>query len=220
MVNTFLLEVDKLNDDTIFSKYYNHMSPYRKNKIDRLKQRKDKNLSLAVGIIIDSYLQKFNLRECDMNYSTKTNGKPFFTDYEHLYFNASHSGNVAICAFSDNEIGCDIQQITKAKEKVAKRFLTNNEYNYIYNKNVTDITQELSTDEKFTRLWAVKESYLKLIGSGLGGGLQSFDIIIENNVIKIGENNCYIKEYRYKDYYIELCSAEPFFNDKLEILTL
>ena len=196
------------------------MSLYRKEKIDKLKQRKDKNLSLAVGIIIDNFLQQQNLREYDMSYSTKANGKPFFTDYEHLHFNASHSGDIAVCAFSDSEIGCDIQQIGEANEKIAKRFFTHSEYNYIYSKNQADISQKLTADEKFTRLWAVKEACLKLSGSGLGGGLKSFDIIIEENAVNIRDKNLYIKEYRYKNCYIELCSTKPFFGDNLNILTL
>lgn len=219
MVAIFLLEADKLNDDSLFLKYYNHMSPYRKEKIDRLKQRKDKNLSLAVGIIIDNYLQGMGLCECDMNYSTKENGKPFFTDYNNLHFNASHSGNVAVCTFSEYEIGCDVQQICKARENLARKFFTNNEYNYICNNYDGNIPQ-LTTDEKFTRIWAIKEAYLKLNGTGLGGGLSSFGVIIEDNYTKIDNENVFVKEYRYKNYYIALCSESSDFGDKLEILSL
>ena len=220
MITTFLIEAEKLNNDNLFLEYYNRMSVYRKEKIDRLKQRKDKNLSLAVGIIIDTYLQSFGLRECDMNYSTKENGKPFFTDFKNLHFNASHSGNIAVCAFSENEIGCDVQQICKARENVAKRFFTNNEYNYIYSCNDKNIHKSFTVDERFARIWAIKESYLKLNGSGLGGGLTSFDIIIEENTAKIANKDIWVKEYRYNNYYIALCSEYSDFCEELEILSL
>lgn len=217
MVNTFLLETEKLNDDTVFNKYYSYMSSYRKNKIDKMKFRKDKNLSLGVGIILDYYLQRFNLRELDMNYSTKANGKPFFTNYKQLHFNASHSGKVAICAFSNNETGCDVQQVYKAHTDIAKNFFTAEEYNYIHN-NEENMNEALTSDEKFTRIWAAKEAYLKLDGTGLGG-LSSFSISIEKNKLKINNSNIYIKEYRFKDYYIAVCSNQSVFSDELKILT-
>lgn len=220
MVTTFLLETEKLNDDIIFNKYYDRTSSYRKNKIDRYKFRKDKNLSLAVSIILDYYLQGLNLREIDMNYSTKENGKPFFTDYEHLYFNASHSKNVAICSFSDSEVGCDVQSLCKGNQDIAKRFFTQKEYDYICN-NEEYADEKLTADEKFTRLWAIKEAYLKLDGSGLSEGLSSFNVFIDKNNVKINDDNgiC-IKEYRFKDYFIAVCCNKSVINNELVILSL
>lgn len=211
---TFLLETDKLNDNTIFNKYYNRMSMYRKAKIDRLMQRKDKNLSLAVGIIIDHYLQSLDLSENKMNYSTTPAGKPFFYEYKHIHFNASHSDNVAICTFSDTEIGCDIQHIEKARENVAKRFFTQQEYNYIFSDTENN---KITADKRFARIWSIKEAYLKLLGTGLSGGLASFDILTENGNIQI-KDNIYIKEYSFKDYQIAICSNKIISNDELQIL--
>lgn len=220
MVTTFLLETEKLNDDITFNEYYNRMSSHRKDKINRFRFRKDKNLSLAVGIILDYYLQSLNLREIDMNYSTKANGKPFFTDYEYLHFNASHSGNVAICSFSDNEIGCDVQNVHKSHQDIAKRFFTSQEYNYIYN-NEKYRDENLTADEKFTRIWAIKEAYIKLDGLGLAESLSSFNVSIDKNNVKIDDNSgINIKEYRFKDYFIAVCCNQPIINDDLTMLTL
>lgn len=220
MVTTFLLETEKLNDDVVFNKYYNQTSSYRKNKIDRYKFRKDKNLSLAVSIILDYYLQGLNLKEADMHYSTKPNGKPFFTNYEHLHFNASHSDNVAICSFSDSEIGCDVQSLYKGQQDIAKRFFTAKEYDYICNEK-KDSNENLTSDEKFTRIWAIKEAYLKLNGAGLSEGLSSFNVSIDENSVKINDNNSInIKEYRFKDYFIAVCCNQSIISDELIILSL
>ncbi len=213
---TFLLETEKLNDDTNFYKHYSCMSAYRKAKIDRLRQRKDKNLSLAVGIIINHYLKGFGLCEEKMNYSTTEGGKPFFSEYKHIHFNASHSDNIAICAFSDDEIGCDIQHIEKARENIAKRFFTLQEYNYIY-KNPEK--EKSTSDERFARIWAIKEAYLKLLGIGLSGGLASFNVFIEKGSAKINDNT-YITEYCFKDYFIAVCSCKQNNNDELVVLSL
>ena len=39
------------------------------------------------------------------------NGKPYFDSKPDIHFSISHSGDYAMCAFSDNPIGADIQKI-------------------------------------------------------------------------------------------------------------
>ena len=124
MNDIYLLDCSVLDDDSVFYKYYNLMSAYRKNKIDRLIPRKSKNLSLGAGILLDYYLRQHKLQEKEMVYSFNQSEKPYFSNYPNLCFNLSHSGNIAICVFSDKEVGCDVEQIDKPLEDVAKRFFT------------------------------------------------------------------------------------------------
>ncbi len=212
MINAFLLESDVLNDDEIFHKYYSTMSEYRKSKIDKLKKRNDKNLSLAVGIIMQAYLKQLNLSEQKMRYSTKANGKPFFTDYSNLYFNASHSGNVAVCVFSDGEIGCDVQKLTNANKNIAKRYFTQYEYDFIFN--------SLNSNEAFTRIWSIKEAFLKLEGTGLGGGLSNINVMIDEDIAKINSSDVNIKEYRFEEYFISVCSYQKIMAKDIKIISV
>lgn len=210
MINTFLLESDVLDSDEIFNKYYSTMSQYRKNKIDKLKKRSDKNLSLAVGIIMQKYLKQLDLNEQEMSYSTKVNGKPFFTDYCNLHFNASHSGNVAVCVFSDTEVGCDIQRLTNANRNIAKRYFTQQEYDYIFNNT--------NPDEAFTRIWSIKEAFLKLEGTGLGGGLSAVNVIIDSDTATI--DCCNVSELRFKEYYIAVCNYKSVVTNDIKIISI
>ena len=215
MNDIYLLDCSVLDDDSVFYKYYNLMSAYRKNKIDRLIPRKSKNLSLGAGILLDYYLRQHKLQEKEMVYSFNQSEKPYFSNYPNLCFNLSHSGNIAICVFSDKEVGCDVEQIDKPLEDVAKRFFTENEYRYIF-KNTLDSEKA----ERFYRIWTLKESYLKLTGKGLSGGLDSFSIKInnENNVLveknsnqnickdNVSTDTVFFKEYDFKNYKIAVCS--------------
>ena len=223
MIKLYLLDCSNLNGENQFNKYYNIMSPYRQNKIDRLKPRKSKNLSLGAGILLDNYLKQLGISEREMTYFTKGNGKPFFSSLPNAYFSLSHSGDVAICTFSDNEVGCDIEQIDKPTEGIAKRFFTQSEYKYIF-----DNTTELQQLDRFYRIWTLKESYLKLTGKGLGGGLDSFSVsinnqgrvvIIDNSIEENSEKGqVFFKEYTYPQYKIAVCSNYDSFND--EIITV
>lgn len=219
MITIYLLDCNKLDDDLIFNKYYNLMSPYRKDKIDCLRPRKGKNLSLGAGILLDNYLKQLGLKEKDMTYHTTEKGKPYFSLLPNIHFSLSHSGDVAVCAFSDNDVGCDIEQIDKPLEGVAKRFFTPNEYNYIFN----GTTESIQAD-RFFRIWTLKEAYLKFTAEGLGGGLDSFSIFInDQNKPLINEStseiNCtkdvFFKEYYYPNYKIAVCSKENNFADQL-----
>ncbi|MEE0060942.1 MAG: 4'-phosphopantetheinyl transferase superfamily protein [Acutalibacteraceae bacterium] len=210
MIEAFLLESDVLNNDEIFNRYYITMSQYRKNKIDSLKKRSDKNLSLAVGIIIQDYLKQLNLSEQKISYSTKANGKPFFTDYSNLHFNASHSGNIALCVFSDSEIGCDIQRLTNANKNIAKRYFTQQEYDFIFN--------NINPNEAFTRVWSIKEAFLKLEGTGLGGGLSNVDVLVDIDAVKINNSDVSISEYKFQDYYIAICSYQGEATKEIKII--
>lgn len=101
-------------------------------------------------------------------------GKPFFRDIPRAHINLSHSGKYIACAFSDVEIGLDLQECTGPHTDVlrlAKRFFTNEEHEALLSVSGDD---EPRQKEVFFRLWAIKEAYLKYIGCGLRGELNSF----------------------------------------------
>ena len=62
-------------------------------------------------------------------------GKPYFKEIPGIRFNLSHSGDYIACAFSDLEIGLDLQ-ICSAPHlsvmRIAKRFFTGQEYEALY----------------------------------------------------------------------------------------
>lgn len=118
-----------------------------------------------------------------------------------MYFNISHSGDRVMCVLSPFECGCDVERIkvtlpdsiseahdthdvldagtrnektekTSARDlSVAKRFFTESE--------AACIEREPDPEDKikmFTRIWTLKESYIKCDGRGLRAGLDSIDV--------------------------------------------
>ncbi|MDR3185963.1 MAG: 4'-phosphopantetheinyl transferase superfamily protein [Christensenellaceae bacterium] len=95
------------------------------------------------------------------------NGKPYFSncsDKKHmLYFNLTHSGDIAMCVTGASEVGADIEQIQKIPTQVAKRYFDLTEQEKFF-KTTLD-----KQDEVFYQIWTKKESLLKAIGLGLRG---------------------------------------------------
>ena len=56
---------------------------------------------------------------CD--YQTQSNGKPYIDAQKK--FNISHSGDYAICAVSDNEVGADVAVSWRYEPRLASKFL-------------------------------------------------------------------------------------------------
>ena len=214
MTETFLLDVSKLYDDRVFREYYGNLSGYRREKTDRLKIRKDKNLSLGIGILINRFFEdNFGICEHFVRYSELKNGKPFFADFSNIHFNASHSGDVCICTFSENNTGCDVEKLSENKRlrEIAKRFFSEEEQ-----KLLAEHSQNFT--ESFFRLWTLKESYLKFTGEGLSG-LNSCQILFSGNAplaFRANEKQevCF-KEYRFGEYFISVCSASDNFCESI-----
>lgn len=97
-------------------------------------------------------------------------GKPYLVSGDPLFFNISHSGDFVICAFSDTEVGADIEKIGPARLAVAKRFFHPEETAALND------CKEQARDELFFRYWSGKESFLKCQGNGLNASLSSFHV--------------------------------------------
>lgn len=84
-----------------------------------------------------------------------------------FYFNISHSGTIVACAFSNEDVGLDIQQINPIDGLDYKSVLTEVEYD-----NVQKSKNQLKS---FWEYWTLKEATLKLTGEGLLGDLHGFN---------------------------------------------
>ncbi|MBE6679177.1 MAG: 4'-phosphopantetheinyl transferase superfamily protein [Ruminococcaceae bacterium] len=87
-------------------------------------------------------------------------GKPYFADLP-IKFSASHSGGRVILAVSDREIGADIQKVNPRSVRVAKRFFTERECEYVGD-----------NCERFFEIWTKKEAYAKWHGKGLAATME------------------------------------------------
>ena len=113
-------------------------------------------------------------------------GKPYLKDID-IYFNISNSKNVSVCVISNREVGIDIQY------KTYKESLKNKVFN---NKEQELLDKSIEKESVFTKMWTIKESYVKMKGIGLSYGLNNVDTLSLKNNIKL---------LNYKNYIICIC---------------
>lgn len=134
----------------------------------------------------------------DLKFSER--GKPSFIN-KNIFFNLSHSGKKVCVALSfESEIGIDIQFQSRFSDKMKKRVFCEHELSS--SEKFTDV------DRCFTRLWAVKESYLKNIGTGIAFDLKSLDFSngLSNDFF---ESDClFYTVFEIDNYALSVCSGE------------
>lgn len=123
-------------------------------------------------------------------------GKPYFKSYPY-YFNISHCKKLAVCALSDCEIGADCEGIRKASPNVITRCFSEQEKNII---NSAD-----NPDAAFSRLWTLKESYVKLTGEGLSSDLSKISFDLNNNMALFNSGCNFYQLIINNSYFISVC---------------
>lgn len=109
---------------------------------------------------LSDYAQERQLRLPDMPEIARTEkGKPYFPDYPAVHFNLSHCRGMAVCLLSPHECGVDVEQRRPLREKVVSRVFSLEEQSALQTADDPDFL--------FTRLWTLKESYVKAIGIGV-----------------------------------------------------
>ena len=164
-----------------------------------------KNRASLIGKLAVLYAASkiLNLKKGELFFCYNENGKPYFKSHPHFHFNISHSADTVAVAISDSTVGIDIELLRETDLKIAKRFFSEKETEFIGNDN-----------RRFFEIWTKKEAYLKQIGTGLKFPLSSFDVI-DNPLIETFQKDSYIisvsaEKHQYTEFLY--LSEEEFLN--------
>lgn len=188
-------DVSPLENEKIFSFFYEKMPIARREKIDRFRFGKDKRLSLGAGILLWEMLKEINMLDCLGSIGCDKNGKPFISSRPDVHFNLSHSGTKVLCCFSSGEVGCDVESLDQSDLKIAERYFARSEYELIAGQPSVEKQKEM-----FCRLWTLKESFLKAAGTGFRLPLDAFSITIDKNGRISVLQNADDSEYSFREF--------------------
>lgn len=99
-------------------------------------------------------------------------GKPFLPDLPKFHFSLAHSGKWAVCAVANHPVGIDIEQLPYMADviDVARRCFTPDEQCHLF------ALPEIDQPATFSKLWTIKESYMKATGLGFQLAPEELDI--------------------------------------------
>lgn len=189
----FMIKVYLINIRQDFSPemYFSHF-PDRVERAKRFLHNDDALRSYAAGVLVWRVL---SLEDKDILFGE--NAKPY-SEKTNLHYNISHSGDYVALAVDENEVGVDIEFPRPSSLRVSKKVFTEAEQNWM----------KLDELRNFTCLWTLKESVMKLLGTGLALPANSFDVmpLVEGRSIIVDSNEIYACSKFYSDYSISVCS--------------
>lgn len=139
--------------------------------------------------ILSYLLLRHALKNCfglhDPRIEFPPRGKPYLPEQSDVHFNISHCPAGCIVGVSDVPIGVDIQDVRNFSPRLVEYCCSENERRHI--------AQSVQPNEAFARIWAMKESWLKLSGEGVMTDLSAVDTTqLEDRIAVVRQRDCYI----------------------------
>lgn len=213
MVHVYAADITNLPDPKEEPHLLDALTKERIFRIQKYLKPEDRKRSFGAGLLLKRVLPLHGVMPEEIHIGA--DGKP---KVEGAFFNLSHSGNIVVCAVAGNEVGCDVEKVVKTPEGVAERFFHQDEMAYIKE----SVGQE--RDERFFRIWTMKESYIKMTGEGMRLSFDRFVFLIGSEEVKVCRDgkilSCHIMEYHIPGYKVSVCSEEESFAAFIEYFDL
>ncbi|MBQ7766205.1 MAG: 4'-phosphopantetheinyl transferase superfamily protein [Lachnospiraceae bacterium] len=215
MIHIYWAELEDLKHS--YDEKVNMLHASRADKLSNFKMPADRIRSLGAGLLLEKGLEDY-LGRClpvdergrpIIRYNYAPQGKPYLEEYPNVHFSLSHSGDLAVLALSDTEVGIDVQENRGYNEKVAKRF---------YHKDEQKMIDCYATAEEreilFYQLWTGKEAYIKYTGEGMSRELRDFFVDLEKGQI-VSEGQM-VASYHFIDLNVENYYCSLVFDKELQ----
>ena len=166
------------------------ISSQRREQALRFKYEQGQRLCVAAYLLLKDALAEQEGITDNPIFEYGEHGKPFIAGHPELHFSLSHCKEAAVCVLSHQPVGIDVESIGRYRDSVA-RYAMNDE-------ELLQIQQAERPEVAFTRLWTMKESWLKLTGEGINDNMKE--------TLKNAESKCFtIIERLDKNYIYTVC---------------
>ncbi len=191
MIVIYVSYYDRKLSDFDFARCLNLLPPGLMQKVTRFRKWEDQQASLHGKLLLRKALKDFGLEYNLMNLKYTRHGRPYIEQAPD--FSISHSGFIAVCAFSlHSKIGVDVEEIKPVTIDDFKEQFLDEEWN--------SIIKSGNLNDCFYYYWTAKEAVLKADGRGLFFCLRQ--VAIKKNTAKLEETIWFTKKIKINDNYI------------------
>lgn len=157
--------------------FFDLLATDEQHRANRFHFAKDRRRFIVARGIMRTLLGRYlNLSPESLEFSYSSFGKPALPEIDggqELHFNLTHSGNLALLAFTRRrEVGVDVEELRENFDglQLAEHYFSSREVAALH-----ALPAQMHQLAFFT-CWTRKESYIKAIGEGLSHPLNCFDV--------------------------------------------
>ena len=185
-----------------------NMPEERVQKLKNYKNEEDKKMCYATFKLLKYALEREYAIYLDrkMKFGYTIRGKPYLLEYHHIHFNISHSYPVAACFVSNGSAGIDVQTIVPQEDIQIIKLIGSS-------KEIENLEKARDSRNYFTRIWTLKECYLKMLGNGLDDNLSNYDFGKFNTPV-FSTLGCDFFSILMGEYHLSICKKVLYSNDK------
>ncbi|XP_055053472.2 L-aminoadipate-semialdehyde dehydrogenase-phosphopantetheinyl transferase [Misgurnus anguillicaudatus] len=194
-----------------------------KERIGRFVFAKDAKSAMAGRLLIRKLVcEKMGYAWDGFRLERTARGKPYLPrpspsaghahSHTHWNFNVSHQGDYAVLAAEPGrQVGVDVMKTSRPGSSSTQEFfrIMNRQFTDLEWTNIRKAGSDWDQLDTFYRHWALKESFIKAIGTGLGFDLQRVEFHISPNQMREGQ------VYRQTRMYLDNEEEEWTFEESL-----
>jgi 4'-phosphopantetheinyl transferase len=186
-IDVWFVRDAQLRDPATLQRFEAMLAPEERARAAGMHFPEDRHQQLVARGMVRTLLSRYvpGVAPADWRFERNEHGKPRIAlgappEARGLIFNLAHTGGLVVLAVArDMELGVDVEHSGKrAPLKVAQRHFSPREVAAL------DALPPEQRSLRFQRLWTLKESYLKAIGTGVVGGLGTMTFHFEHGGLR------------------------------------
>lgn len=200
----YVADTTPLYNTEYYETILHKLPDWRIQKISRYKQTSDRVASAGAFLLLSHALNSYELDATNIEFTYGEHNKPYLAGYDNIFFNLSHSDRRVMCIIGDSENGCDVQLIGQCHDNIARRFFHPEEAACL-----EAIQDKVARTITFHKIWCMKESIIKALGTGLSTELKSFCVNPDTLQITVTESSFPANTpYDFMNYSLQLYNID------------
>jgi len=175
-IHLWFCTLHKTIDPALRERYENIISSDETERMERFRFEQHRLIFLIAHVFLREVLSRYmDCSPSSITYRLNPYGKPSLclsADESGVSFNLSHTDGLVCCAVvKEGDIGVDVESTKQSVsgDEIGERFFSTSE-----SAEMMELESEDVRNERFCRLWVLKEAYIKAKGMGLSLPLDLF----------------------------------------------
>lgn len=189
-IHVWFCRPDEITDTQQLAHYKSLLSDEECQQHKRFHFKKDQHSYLVSHALVRNVLSKYaDISPDQWQFNANTHGRPEIkqsTSGAPLKFNLTHTPGLCACVVTLGSVcGIDAEIVNRKNNlrKIAERMFAKDELSTLEKLHNSEFRKA------FFRFWTLRESYLKALGTGLGGSSKDFHFSIRDDDIAINYDN-------------------------------